>query len=146
MVAITQHHPFGPVHIGFAPEWVFGELIPIPPIILKAVRLEIRFVDYIQAILIAKIEPVGIVRVMRRSHGIDIVPLHHFHIAKHMGTGCDMAEVRMRVVAVNALQGNRLSIDQHSPVLNGDLPESYCEPLHREHTPSGIGECQQQRV
>ena len=52
----------------------------------------------------------------------------------------------MRVVAVNALQGNRLSIDQHPPFLNGDLPEAYCEPLHGEHISSGIGECQQQRV
>ena len=83
---------------------------------------------------------------MRCPHSVDIVLLHHFHIAEHVGAGGDMAKVRMRIVAVNAFQSDRLSVDQHSPILNGDLPEANCEPLDRQHVSSGIGERQQQRI
>ena len=72
---------------------------------------EIRLIDNVNAVFIAQIIPVRTVRVMRRAHGVDVVLLHDADVCLHDLARHGVPVFGVRLVAVDAAQGNRLAVD-----------------------------------
>ena len=72
---------------------------------------EIRLIDNVNAVFIAQIIPVRTVRVMRRAHGVDVVLLHDADVCLHDLARHGVPVFGVRLVAVDAAQGNRLPVD-----------------------------------
>ena len=145
MIFVPLHHALRPVDVSIAPLRRVGKPAPIAAVHAEAVRLQIRFINHIQAVLIAQIQPVGIVWVMRRADAVDVVLLHELNVLDHVRSGRDMAKVRVRVMAVDPPQRDRHAVQQQPSISDFILPEADCKPLHRLH-PGLRSQRQQQRV
>ena len=93
-------------------------------IITKAMTLLISFSNDVEAILVAKVVPYRVVRIVTCAHGIDVQPLHQLDILKHSLTCNNIASVWVHLMTVDSLEENRLTIHQHLRVLNLNLTET----------------------
>ena len=111
MIFKSLHHPL----ISFA----------IP----HSMRFDIGFTHDIQPIFVTKVIPFGIVRIMTRPHGIQIILLHHPYILDHSLPGYLISGQRIQFMAVGSFKQDRLPIDPYLPqfFLQFDFPES--DPL-----------------
>ena len=102
-------------------EWTTRHCILI---ITKAMTLLISFSNDVEAILVAKVVPYRVVRIVTCAHGIDVQPLHQLDILKHSLTCNNIASVWVHLMTVDSLEENRLTIHQHLRVLNLNLTET----------------------
>ena len=105
-------------------EWTTRHCILI---ITKAMTLLISFSNDIEAILVAKVVPYRVVRIVTCAHGIDVQPLHQLDILKHSLTCNNIATVWVHLMTVDSLEENRLTIDQHLRVFDFNLAETNFE-------------------
>ena len=52
-------------------------------LVVVRVRLDVRLVDHVEPVLVAEVVPVGVVRIVRGAHGVDVELLHQAHVAEH---------------------------------------------------------------
>ena len=89
-----------------------------------AVGLEIVFVDHIQAVFVAKRVPVGVVRIVRGAHGVDVVALHRQDVLDHRLAVDRAAGVAGELVAVRALEQQTAAVETDHAVLDLDPAEA----------------------
>ena len=85
---------------------------PLP----RAVRLQVRLVDHIKAVLVAQVIPFRAVGIMAGAHGVDIVLLHGPHIAHHILHRYGSARAAVPLMAVHALEHDAPAVEQHQAV------------------------------
>ena len=82
------------VQVGRRPRRVVGQ--PVLRIRAEAVALDVRFVDEVEAVPVAQVVPLRVVRVVRRAHGVHVVLLHQLDVAHHHGAVERAARVTAR--------------------------------------------------
>ena len=91
---------FGDIPRRFA----FTEFLP------AAVAFEIRFVDQIDAVLVAKLIPAALIRVMRRANGIDVMLFQKHDVPEHVFFGHAPTVSAVEFVAVDAFEDDAFAI------------------------------------
>ena len=121
MVAVSAHHPFDTVCYLLVVQRVLGDCaIPVA----ESVSLVVRFVDDIEAIFIAQLVPVRVVRVVAGAHRVDVQLLHYPDVAEHVLLGDDVGSVRVHLVAVHAFDEDRLPVDIEQFAIDPDSAET----------------------
>jgi len=88
------------------------------------VRLDVRLVDDVQAEPVAELEPVRVVRIVRRAHGVDVELLHQLHVPLHQLPGDRASACVIVLVPVDPGDQHGLAVDEQLTVANLDVPEA----------------------
>ena len=90
------------------------------------VRLEIRLIDDVDPVAVRELVEAGGIRVVRRTHGVDVVPLHRDDVALDR-LGIDGAPaVAVKLVAVHTLEHDALAVELHEPAREAELAKADC--------------------
>ena len=146
LVLIPFHHAPAPVHPLPGPGGIIGNKPILLGVETHAVGLNIGLVNHIEPILIAKLIPTLLIRVVGGAHCIDVVFLHQFYIPDHRFPGDGPAPYRIPLVAVHPADLDRLAIDPQVPILNFYPPEPHLLAEAFQHVSLGAGEGQLQTV
>ena len=87
-----------------------------PQLLPGTMRFQIRFLDDIQAVLIAQREEIRIVGVMAGAHSVDVVRLEIFHIPEHFFPADSAAGLAAPLVAVDPFEHDALAVQQYLAV------------------------------
>ena len=110
VVAPVDHHVAAAVHVRLRPARRRGEALHA---VAHAVALHVRLGLHVEPVAVAEVVEVGVVRVVRGAHGVDVEALHQQHVAEHL-LARHAASVHGRgVVAVHALELHGATIDPH---------------------------------
>ena len=91
-----------------------------PDLLIVGVRFQVCFVDHIQTEFVAQVEPVGIVRVVRRADRVEVKAFHCHRIEPH-GFAIQSLTLRIvMIVPVDALDQHPLAIDKKQAVFHFD--------------------------
>ena len=82
-----------------------------------AVGLQIRLPDDVQAIFIAELQKIRVVRVVAGAHGVHVVGLQVFHVPQHLFPADRAPGAAAPLVAVDALEHDALAVQKHLAVL-----------------------------
>ena len=63
--------------------------------------------------LVAKVVPSGIVGVVAGAHSVDVELFHQFDVLDHRLDGDKVAQVRVMLVPIHALEQDRHTVDAH---------------------------------
>ena len=91
----------------------------VAELVVERVRLDVRLVDHVQPVAVAEVEPVGVVRVVRRAHGVDVELLHQPHVRLHRLARERAARDVVVLVPVDAVDPHGLAVDEQ---LRGRAP------------------------
>ena len=80
--------------------------------IAHAMRFDIGFCHDIQPIAVAETIPIGVIRVVAGTHGIEIKVFHQTDVLLHTLAGHNIARQRVEFVAIDTLNKNRLSVEE----------------------------------
>ena len=89
-----------------------------------AVGLQIRLPDDVQAIFIAELQKIGVIRVVAGAHGVDVVGLQILHIPQHLFPADGAAGAAAPLMAVDALEHNTLAVQKHLAVFQLKLTQA----------------------
>ena len=92
--------------------------------IAHTVTLQISFSRHIESILVTKVIPTGIVRIVTGTNGIDVQLLHHLDVLNHALHRYHIAAVRVQLMTVGTLNQDSFSVDQQLSVLDFDMAET----------------------
>ena len=81
-----------------------------------AVGLQIRLPDDVQAIFIAELQKIRVVRVVAGAHGVHVVGLQVFHVPQHLFPADRAPGAAAPLVAVDALEHDALAVQKHLAV------------------------------
>ena len=95
--------------------------------VTKAVAFLISLSNNVESILVAKVVPNRVVRIVTSTHSIDIQPFHQFNVLKHTLTCHNITTVWVHLMTVSSLEENRLTIDQYLCILYFNLAETNLE-------------------
>ena len=121
MVFVPFQHGFGPgKHIlpplrartGQRPfvRTVRTQLLPC------AVGLQIRLPDDIQAVFIAELQEIRVIRVVAGAHGVDVMGFQVLYIPQHLFSADGAAGAAAPLMAVDALEHDTLAVQKHLAV------------------------------
>ena len=82
-----------------------------------AVGLQIGLPDDIQAVFIAELQKIRVVRVVAGAHGVHVVGFQVFHVPQHLFPANGAAGAAAPLVAVDALEHDALAVQKHLAVL-----------------------------
>ena len=91
----------------------------------ETVSLYISFVNEIYAVTVAQVIPQRGLGVMRRAHGIDIMPLHGADILHHGLTVDGMTRFMVMFMQVDTVYLNRLAVYKQLAVTDFDRAEPH---------------------
>ena len=89
------------------------------------VGFQIRLVNNVNTVLIAKLVPTGLIRIVAGTHRVDIIPLHHKNVRNHIRFRNGTAALRGKFMTVHSLKHNPLSVQTHQPVLQFKGTKAY---------------------
>ncbi len=89
----------------------------------RAVCFHIALVDQIQPVLVAELIQPGIIRIMARAYGVDIVALHRNDVLQHLLLVGNPAKTPAKLMPVGALEHDALSVYGHNAVVDRKPPE-----------------------
>ena len=92
--------------------------------VAHAVGLEVGLGHHVDAVLVAEVVPVAVVRIVAGADCVDIELLHDEDVLQHPLPGHDVTAVRVQFVAVGALEQDRLAVHEELAAGEFDLPES----------------------
>eukprot|EP00965_Chrysotila_dentata_P104648 3455945-Pleurochrysis_carterae.AAC.2 len=81
-------------------------------------RAAARLVNHKHAVTVAEVEPVRVVRVVRRADGVEVERLHRTHVAQHRFARDHVPRLGVVLVAVHTLDQQRLAIEQQLRALD----------------------------
>ena len=109
-VLIALHHTLGTVEVSVCPLVIVGQGIPFTKH-TKAVCFEVCLVTNVKTEAIAKLKEARIVGIVACTNHIDIVRFEDVKVAQHMLHRGGTAELRMAIVAINALALDLFAVD-----------------------------------
>ena len=142
MVLVALDHALGAVEVGGLPLGVDAEQLDGA----AAVGLEVGLVDDVEAVAVAQGVEARVVRVVGGADGVDVVALHHGDVACHRLERDRVAEVGVRVVAVDASEQDGPAIHQHLLALDLDGAEADLEALDLQDAALGVLQREQQLI
>ena len=95
-----------------------------PVAITHTVGLDVGLGHHIDAVLVAEVIPVVVIRIVAGTHRIEVELLHDLDVLLHTGAGDYVTSVRIQLVAVGALDEDGLAVDEQLGVLDLDLAET----------------------
>ena len=93
-------------------------------VVAHAVRFEVGLGHQIESVAVAERVPAGVVRVVARAHGVEIVLLEDADVLEHPLFRDDVPAVGVHLVAVRSLDEHRLSVHQQLSALDLHLAEA----------------------
>ena len=115
MVAVPCQHPHAAVHKLLRPGGILRDQV-IMGEADNAVAFDIRLVDHIQPIFVAKVEQALIRRVMAGPYAVHIAALHDQHILEHRIHRGEGAQAHVGIVAVDAFEFDWPAVNaEHAP-------------------------------
>ena len=98
-----------------------------------AVGLQIRLPDDVQAVFIAELQKIRVVRVVAGAHGVHVVGLQVFHVPQHLFPADRAPGAAAPLMAVDALEHNTLAVQKHLAVFQLKLTQADFQPgaLHQ---------------
>ena len=110
VVAPVDHHVAAAVHVRLRPARRRGEALHA---VAHAVAFHVRLGLHVEPVAVAEVVEVGVVRVVRGAHGVDVEALHQQHVAEHLLARHAAAVHGRGVVAVHALELHGAAVDPH---------------------------------
>ena len=102
MVSISEYHALDAIHKGWHPfRIVHKPCALIDP--LESMGLEIGLVYDIKAKIIAQLEKIGMIGIVRSTDSVDIMLLHQKNILKHRPPGDISSGIRMKIMTIYTL-------------------------------------------
>ena len=96
----------------------------VAQLVVEGVRLGVRLVDHVEAVAVAEVEPVGVVRVVRGARRVDVELLHQPRVGLHRRARQRAAASVVVLVPVDAADPDRLAVDEQLPVAHLDRAEA----------------------
>ena len=81
-----------------------------------AVAFQIRFPDDIQAVFIAELQKIRVVRVVAGTHGVDVVGFQVLHVPQHLFPADCAPSAAAPLVAVDAFEHDASTVQKHLAV------------------------------
>ncbi len=128
MILIPSEHSLNSVEIMIRPLHIVTEPIGIIRRMrysVKAVRLYIRLVYDVESVDVAHSKEYGIGRIMRRTHGVDVIFLHEFYVFFEIVHRHNVTVYRVRIVMVNALHLDLSAVEKEYFAVYFNMFESY---------------------
>ena len=95
--------------------------------VAHSVALDISLGDEVDAVLVAEFVPAIGVRIMAGTHSVYVELLHYLDVLNHTRLGHCIALVGVKLVAVCALEEDRLAVDEHLRVADLDFAEAHLD-------------------
>ena len=120
---VLLHHDIVAVafQMGLLEEGVLGQRLVA---VAHAVALDVRLGHHIDAILVAKVVPSGIVAIVAGADGIHVQFLHDLDVLHHLLYADNISAVGVKLMTVHALEEDGLPVHQHLAVLDLHLAET----------------------
>ena len=122
VILVALHQTLSAVHVSSVP---FGIESHVFAAVAKSVRLDVSLVDYVEAIFVAHFIEIGGLRIVAGADGVHIGTLHLLEIFHEVVARAHMAQNRIVLVEVYALDEHILAIHKQHAVLNLRGAESY---------------------
>ena len=97
-------------------------------LIPDSMRLQIVLRNHIDAIFVTKSVQIRGIRIVRSADGIDVVPLHGQDVLQHLFFGRHSAMITGKLMPVDSVKNQPLSIQTNQAVLDFDSPKSHFLP------------------
>ncbi|KJL45544.1 hypothetical protein RS81_00163 [Microbacterium terrae] len=123
VVLVTVHGAAHAVEVGALPARV-GARVAAPAGVLESMALEVALVDDPEAEFVEQIEHLGMRRIVRGAHRVDVVPLHEKELVSHDARIEDATVLGVMLVTVDAPQHDRSAVDQQHGVAGLDAAEA----------------------
>ena len=78
-----------------------------------AVGLDIRFIKDVEAVFVGQFIPLGHVRIMAGSNGVDVVLLHQLDVLDHHFARDHLAGIGIEFVPIHSLDHQLLAVEQN---------------------------------
>ena len=91
-------------------------------------RLQIVLRNHIDAIFVTKPVQIRGIRIVRGADGIDVVPLHGQDVLQHLFLRRRSAMITGKLMPVDSVKNQPLSIQTNQAVLDFDSPKSHFLP------------------
>ncbi|CZW78027.1 Uncharacterised protein [Enterobacter hormaechei] len=98
-----------------------------------AMGFNIRLIDHVQAVAIAKRVPQRVIRIMRAAHGIEVMLLHQFDVAAHGRLIHHLPLLRMMFMTVHAADQQRFAVKLQQAVADFDASETDIAGFSLQH-------------
>ena len=122
VVLVALHHARDTRHVRRLPLGAVAERLV--QVIAHAVRLDVRFIDDVQAVAVAQVVPRGLVRIMRCAHRVDVVSFHQRDVLEHALARDRASLIRIELMPVHALDLDRDAVDEELVVPDSDGSEA----------------------
>src|SRR5258707_11341188 len=93
---------------------------------IKGVRLDVGFVNYIETIAITKVKPIGILRIVRGPYRIDVKLLHELNIFFHQFAADGASGNRIMIMMIHAFDHHRFPVDKQLTFTYLNLTKADC--------------------
>ena len=107
-VLVPLHHAFDPVETILRP-FRQARRDDVP----DAMGFQVRFVDNVDAVLVTKIIPPWVIRIVACPHSIDVKPLHDLYVLHQAIIAQRFPIVRIDFMTVHPLEEDRHAVDLH---------------------------------
>ena len=101
--------------------------------VAHTVTLQVGFGCEVDTILVAKLIPTWVVRIVAGAYGIDVQLLHDLDVLNHALHRHDVAAIRIQLVAVGTLDENGLTVDEQLAALNLYVAETDAQGNNLQH-------------
>ena len=140
VVAVADHHALCAVHPGGRPRRVAGQLSA------QSVLFDVGFVHDVESERVAELVPPLAVRIVARSHGVDVAALHEQDVLQHALLGHDMPRLGIHLVTVHAAQAHLLAVDEQHAVADFQLAEPHLRVGLFDDGALCVAQCQSQGI
>ena len=137
VVLVALHHVPDPIKMGLEPRGILRQRLLL---VAHAVGLDVRFVDDIEAELVAELQERRVVGVVRRADGIDVRTLHLQQVRADVRGGDVVAVARVVIVAVHSFKKDGPAVVEELPVLHLITAESGLSRMMGDFLTGGVGE------
>ena len=129
MVLVALHHRIRAVDYCIVPlRLIFRNRIVVLPILLSvipaSVCFQVRLINDIDTILIAEVIQIRMIRIMRSTDCVNVVPLHVPDIRHHLIFRYGTAMVTAELMTVHTIEHDALAVNLHQTVLHLKCTES----------------------
>ena len=123
MVLVALDHAHGAVEVRRLPRRLVAQRRV--GVVAHPVRLDVRLVDDVEAVLVGEVVPARVVGVVAGPHAVHVRLLHQLDVAAHRGLGDVAARRRIVLVAVHAPEDDGDVVHQQQPALHLHPPEAH---------------------
>jgi hypothetical protein len=117
VVLVALGHARDPLEHGGVPARIFREAAKV------RVSFDVGLVEHVQAEAVADVVEVRVIRVVRRAHRVDVVPLHQHHVGLDRRARHRLAPAGVVIVAVDAFHEHGLPVHEQLVAAHLHPPE-----------------------